>query len=103
MLTKVKEAAGRKILFLPHALRQMLRPVQLITAREVHQVVERGSIIEEYPDDPRGPSCLMLGYGLDNRPIHIVCASKDDFLAVITAYLPDAEEWSEDFRKRIKP
>jgi len=45
----------------------------------------------------------MLGYGLDNRPIHIVCAPKDDFLAVITAYLPDAEEWSEDFRKWIKP
>jgi hypothetical protein len=54
-------------------------------------------------DDPREISCLMLGYGLDNRPIHIVCAPKDDFLAVITAYLPDAEEWSEDFRKRIKP
>ena len=67
MLAKVKDAAGRKILFLPHALRQMLRPALLITAREVHQVVERGSIIEEYPDDPRGPSCLMLGYGLDNR------------------------------------
>jgi len=45
----------------------------------------------------------MLGYGLDSRPIHIVCAPKDDFLAVITAYLPDAEEWSEDFKKRIKP
>ena len=71
--------------------------------REVNQVVKRGLIIEEYPNDPRGPSCLMLGYGLDSRPIHIVCAPKDDFLAVITAYLPDAEEWSEDFRKRNKP
>ena len=47
MLTKVKDAAGRKILFLPHALRQMLRPARFITAREVHQVVERGLIIEE--------------------------------------------------------
>ncbi len=103
MLAKVKDAASRKILFLPHALRQMLRPARLITAREIHLVIERGSIIEEYPDDPRGPSCLMIGYGIDSRPIHIVCAPKDDFLAVITAYLPDSEEWSEDFRKRIKP
>ena len=54
MLAKVKDAAGRKILFLPHALRQMLRPARFITAREVHLVIERGSIIEEYPDDPRG-------------------------------------------------
>jgi hypothetical protein len=103
MLDKVRDAAGRKILFLPHALRQMLRPARLITANEVRLVVERGSIIEEYLDDPRGPSCPILGYGLDNRPIHIVCAPKADFLAVITAYLPDAEEWYEDFRKRKKP
>ena len=59
--------------------------------------------IEEYPDDPRGPSCLIIGYGLDSRPIHIVCAPEDEFLAVITAYLPDAGEWSENFRERIKP
>ena len=103
MLAYVRDAAVRKILFLPHALRQMLRPARLITAMEVRQVVETGSIIEEYPDDPRGPSCLMIGYGLDRRPIHIVCAPKDDFLAVITAYLPDPGEWSHDFRKRIKP
>ena len=103
MLSKVKDAAVRKILFLPHALRQMLRTARLITAMEVRQVVERGLIIEQYPNNPRGPSCRMIGYGLDRRPIHIVCASKDDFLAVITAYLPDAEVWSEDFRKRNKP
>jgi len=103
MLAKVREVAGRKILFLPHALRQMLRPARLITAGEVRKVIERGSIIEEYPDDPRGHSCLILGYGLDSRPIHIVCAPKDDFLAIITAYLPDAGEWSDDFRERIKP
>jgi hypothetical protein len=68
MLIKVKDAAARKILFLPHALRQMLRPERMITAGEVRQVVENGSIIEEYPDDSRGHSCLMLGYGLDRRP-----------------------------------
>ena len=103
MIAKVQDAAAKKILFLPHALRQMLRPARMITAREVRQVVERGSIIDEYPDDPRGHSCLMLGFGIDRRPVHIVCAPKDDFLAVITAYLPDSREWSDDFRKRIKP
>ena len=103
MLAKVKDSASRKILFLPHALRQMLRPARLITAREIRLVIEKGSIIEEYPDDPCGPNCLMIGYGIDSRLIHIVCAPKDDFLSVITAYLPDSEEWSEDFRKRIKP
>ena len=49
MLANVRDAAVRKILFLPHALRQMLRPARLITAMEVRQVVERGSIIEVFP------------------------------------------------------
>jgi hypothetical protein len=44
----------------------------------------------------------LLGFGLDRRPIHIVCAPKGDFLAVITAYLPEPGEWSDDYRKRIK-
>lgn len=37
-------------------------------------------------------SCLRAGYELDSRPVHIGCAPKDDFLAVITAYLPDPRE-----------
>jgi hypothetical protein len=34
-------------------------------------------------------------------PIHVVCSPKDEYLAVITAYRPDPEQWSQDFRKRI--
>jgi hypothetical protein len=65
-------------------------------------VVERGEIIEDYPDDARGHSCLMLGGGLDDRPIHLVCAPKDEYLAIITAYRPEPSDWSGDFRVRTK-
>jgi hypothetical protein len=58
-------------------------------------------VIEDYPDDTRGHSCLMLGYGDGQRPIHIVCSPKDDYLALITAYLPDLDDWSDDFRVRV--
>jgi hypothetical protein len=37
----------------------------------------------------------MLGYEMDGRPIHVVCSPKDDYLAIITAYLPDEEQWEE--------
>ena len=47
-------------------------------------------------------SCLLLGAGQDGRRIHVVCAPREDYLAVITAYLPDAGEWSDDFRTRVK-
>lgn len=99
---RVRAAAERKVLFLPHSLRQMLRPTRMISRLEVRQVIAQGEVIEDYPDDPRGHSCLMLGLGDGGRAIHVCCAPKEDYLAIITAYLPDEQEWSEDFRVRVK-
>lgn len=102
ILTRVRSAAVIKLLYLPHAVRQMLRPERMITTEEVRRVIAEGILVEDYPEDPRGHSCLILGRGDDNRAIHLVCAPRADYLAVITAYIPDSEEWSEDFRVRIK-
>jgi hypothetical protein len=97
----IQKAAARRLLFLPHAIRQMSRSDRIITPPEVHSVIENGEIIEDYPDDPRGHSALLLGQGIDGRIVHVVCAPKEDYLAVITAYIPATREWSEDFRTRI--
>lgn len=80
----------------------MSRPDRLITTSEIRKSVEQGEVIEDYPEDVRGHSCLMLGFGEAGRAIHVVCSPKDEYLAIITAYLPDAVEWSDDFRARIK-
>ncbi|MFW6169461.1 MAG: DUF4258 domain-containing protein [Planctomycetota bacterium] len=101
ILNRVRDAARGRILFLPHALRQMLRPDRMIRRREVREVIEEGEIIEDYPTDARGHSCLMLGKP-GARPIHVVCAPKDEYVAVVTAYLPDEDEWSVDFKTRKK-
>jgi hypothetical protein len=74
----------------------------MISTADVRKVIEEGEIIEDYPEDNRGRSCLILGSGRDGRPIHIVCAPKDEYLAVVTAYIPDEAQWSKDFRTRIK-
>lgn len=103
ILERVRTASAKKRLYLPHALRQMARPDRMIGTQEVRAVVEEGSIIEDYPSDPRGHSCLMLGFGDDGRPVHLVCSPKDDYLAIITAYLPDEQEWTDGFRKRRSP
>ena len=102
ILNGVRAAAQRKVLFLPHAFRQMLRPNRMISRLEVRQVIAQGDVIEDYPADPRGHSCLLLGLGDGGRALHVCCAPKEDYLAVITAYLPDAHEWSGDFRMRVK-
>jgi hypothetical protein len=67
---------------------------------QVGTVVMSGDLIEEYPPDPRGHSCLLLGFGDANRAVHVVCSPKDEYLAIITAYLPDPAQWSDDFRRR---
>jgi hypothetical protein len=102
ILLRVRMAADKRVLFLPHALRQMMRVDRMISAAEVRAVVESGEVIENYPEDPRGHSCLLLGFGQSGRPIHVVCAPKSDYLAVITAYPPDESGWSNDFRTRVR-
>ena len=102
ILQKVKEAAAKRILFLPHAIDQMNRPERLISPTEVREVIESGQVIEDYAEDHRGHSCLMMGKTSAERIVHVVCSPKEDYLAIITAYLPSVEEWNRDLRTRKK-
>ena len=97
---QVREAAERRILFLPHAVRQMNRPERMIGTDEIRKVVGEGTINEDYPEDVRGRSCLILGFGEGGRPIHVVCAPKEEYLAIITAYVPDEQQWENNFTER---
>jgi hypothetical protein len=47
-----------------------------------------------------GHSCLLLGSADGGRAIHVVCAPKPDYLAIITAYIPHPDQWSADFKNR---
>lgn len=100
ILEQVKRAARQRVLYLPHAVRQMSHSDRMITPAEVEHIVISGEVIEDYPQDPRGPSCLLLGVGEGGRLLHVVCSPKDDYLAIITAYVPDPEQWSADVRRR---
>jgi len=44
----------------------------------------------------------MCSYKAEGRPVHVVCAPKDDYLAIITAYIPSLDEWDATFKKRKK-
>ena len=43
-LEDVRRTATRKLLFLPHAIRQMARPDRMITPQEVERVVMRVNV-----------------------------------------------------------
>lgn len=72
-----------------------------IELAEIEEAISMGEIIEAYPDDPRGPSCLIFGFSHQGRPLHIVCGDlEDNKILVITAYEPNLEEWEEDWKTR---
>ena len=96
----IREAARESLLFLPHAVRQMARPDRMITVAEVKSVVFEGEVIEEYAEDARGHSYLVLGTGMTGRRLHVVCSPKADYLAIITAYLPAKDEWDPECKVR---
>ncbi|AUX19805.1 hypothetical protein SOCEGT47_002580 [Sorangium cellulosum] len=100
VLDQVRAAAAKRLLFLPHAVRQMSPPGRMISPAELHAAIMAGELIEDYPEDVRGHSCLLLGAGDSGRPVHVVCAPKPGYLAILTAYIPHPDQWSTGFRQR---
>jgi hypothetical protein len=41
-----------------------------------------------------------MGKGAGGRSIHVICAPKDEYLAIITAYIPTLDDWEEGFKVR---
>jgi hypothetical protein len=74
---------------------------RMIEASDLEEAILNGSIIEPYPDDPRGPSCLILGFSRSGKPLHIVCGNLEEVeVLIVTAYQPDPEEWERDWKTR---
>ena len=48
--------AAKRILILPHAVRQMSRPDRMISVTEIRSVIKNGELVEDYPEDVRGHS-----------------------------------------------
>jgi hypothetical protein len=42
-----------------------------ITLQELREAIGNSEIIEDYPRDKYSPSCLVLGFTLKGRPLHI--------------------------------
>ena len=84
--------------FSKHAVDQSILPH--VTLKEIREAVAEGEIIEDYPDDKYGPSCLIFGFTEASRPLHIQCSYPSrPLVKIITLYEPDAGLWI-DFKVR---
>lgn len=58
-------------------------------------------IIEDYPNDKYGPSCLLLGVTCLGRALHVLCGyPSHPLLKVITLYEPDPARWIDSRLRR---
>jgi hypothetical protein len=94
---RAKVAAGR-FEFSQHAVGQSI--VREISVAEIREAIAAGEVIEDYPDDKYGPSCLIFGMTSASRPLHIQCSYPSrPLVKIITMYEPDPALWIE-FRQR---
>ena len=95
----IKEyVSKRKIDWTKHCLNRLnQRNIQI---SDVKNAVNNGRIIEYYYDDYPYPSCLILGYSINNEILHIVCGVSEGIVHMITAYYPNTEKWEEDMKTR---
>lgn len=81
-----------------HAVDQSI--LRRINLREIREAIEGGKLIEDYPKDKYGPSCLLLGSTRTGRPVHVHCSYPSRWLIkIITVYEPDPNFWI-DFERR---
>jgi hypothetical protein len=89
----------RQYEFSKHAVDQSI--IRDISVREFEEAMEnRSEVIEDYPEDKYGPSCLILGFTSAGRPLHMQCSHPSrPLVKVVTLYEPNPEAWV-DFRVR---
>ena len=82
-----------------HAVDQsIIRDISIVEIEEA--IRNRSEIIEDYPDDKYGPSCLILGFTQAGRPLHLQCSYPiRPLIKVVTLYEPDPDLWT-NFRIR---
>ena len=87
MIEEIRQKVRQNQLeFSQHAVNQSI--LRQISVQELREAMEQSEIIEDYPADKYGASCLLLGFTLINRALHIHCSYPSrPLLKIITLYL----------------
>lgn len=93
ILNEIRESfALDRFVFSKHATDQAI--TRSIQVEEIRKAIITGEVLEDYPEDKYGPSCLILGFTEVGRPLHIQCTyAHESIVRVITVYEPNGEEW----------
>ena len=95
MIDEIRRRVARgNFEFSQHALDQAI--LRHISVQELREAITDGEVIEVYPEDKYGPSCLIFGLTRMDRPIHVQCSDPSrPTVKIITVYEPDPVLWIE--------
>jgi len=99
-LDRIREALSSGLFrYSKHAVEQRVN--RHISHEEIEEIISSGEIIEQYPHDKYGPSCLIFGKTKDDRPLHVQC-TLSPIVVIITVYEPDPLQWINYKKRRNK-
>ena len=94
-----RKFAEEQFEFSKHAVDQSI--LRQIRVQEIREAIANGRVIEDYPEDKYGPSCLICGLTQAQRPVHVQCSYPSrSLIKIITVYEPDPQRWNDDFTQR---
>lgn len=71
-----------------------------ISLTDIIKVISEGEIIKQYEEDKPLPSCLILGMAINNKYLHVVVSTDNEYIYIITAYYPTLDQWEDDYKTR---
>ena len=74
-----------------------------ILIKDVLVNVKDAIVLEDYPNYQTGPCILLLQKDLKGKPIHVIWGipkNASSPAVLITAYRPDPNYWTDDFKRR---
>ena len=85
--------------FSEHAIDQTI--LRRIVLQEIRDAFASAEVIEDYPEDKYGPSCLLLGFTQVGRPLHLQCSYPSrPLIKIVTIYEPDPNRWIDNRQRR---
>lgn len=103
MIDEIREKISASLFeYSKHAVDQSI--LRGISVQDLRDAIQMGEIIEDYPGDKYGPSCLILDVTThNNRPLHIQCSYPSRALVkIVTLYEPDEELWIDLRTRRLQ-
>ncbi len=102
MLDEIKgKISGRQYEFSKHAVDQSI--IRNVSVAELEQAITSvtAEVVEDYPEDKYGPSCLIFGTTAAGRSIHVQCSYPvRPLIKIVTLYEPDPLLWIDSRIRR---